>query len=170
MSAAVLSRRQLGRRWRRLGLLGALLATAAGVKAAAAWERDSYLSFNWTESLPYWVFLVDETAEPETGDYVDFWPPDNPYYDGISFVKRIAAGPGERVECEGRVFLVRGEEIARAKPDSLRGEPLAQGPCGTVPAGHYFVVTPHEDSFDSRYEEIGYVPRDRVRGVARPLL
>lgn len=164
------TRISLNRGWVRLIWLAAFIALAMGVKAAVTWERSWYVSFNWTHSLPFWAFYVDETARPEIGDYVDFWPPDNPYYEGISFVKRIAAGPGDEVTCIGRDFYVRDELIARAKPTSQAGKPLAQGPCGVVPEGHYFVVTPDKDSFDSRYEVIGYVSRNRVRGVAMPLL
>lgn len=165
-----LSRTRLNRGWRRIALACALLCLVAAGNAATQWQRSWYVSFNWTESLPFWVFYVDETKEPALGDYIDFWPPDNPYYADISFVKRIAAGPGDEVACEGRTFLAHGEIVAKAKTHSQGGDRLAQGPCGVVPDGHYFVVTPHKDSFDSRYEVIGYVPRDRVRGVARPLL
>lgn len=165
-----LSRERLNTGWRRVAITAGVLGFFAALSAAGQWQRSWYVSFNWTESLPFWVFYVDEKAEPALGDYIDFWPPDNPYYEGISFVKRIAAVPGDRIACEGRTFLLQGDVIAEAKTHSLGGDPLAQGPCGVVPHGHYFVVTPHTDSFDSRYEVIGYVPRDRVRGVARPLL
>lgn len=165
-----LSRTRLNRGWRRIGLACALFGLIAAGNAATLWQRSWYVSFNWTESLPFWVFYVDEKAEPLLGDYIDFWPPDNPYYEEISFVKQIAAGPGDEVSCEGRTFLAHGAIIAEAKTHSQGGDPLVQGPCGVVPEDHYFVVTPHKDSFDSRYEVIGYVPRDRVRGVARPLL
>jgi len=165
-----LSRARLNRGWRRLAVAAGALGLLAAANAATQWQRSWYVSFNWTESRPFWVFYVDEDVEPELGDYVDFWPPDNPYYEDISFVKRIAAGPGDEVICEGRTFLAYGEILAKAKTHSQGGDELEQGPCGVVPDDHYFVVAPHKDSFDSRYEVIGYVPRDRVRGVARPLL
>ena len=170
MSVAVPDRTRLNRGWRHFGVCAALLSVAVAAKAAMHWERAWYVSFNWTESLPFWVFYVDERAEPKVGDYIDFWPPDNPYYADISFVKRIVAGPGDEVACQGRAFFVGGAQVALAKLKSQGGDPIAQGPCGLVPEGHYFVVTPHKDSFDSRYEVIGYVPQHRVRGVAQPLL
>jgi conjugal transfer pilin signal peptidase TrbI len=170
MSLAADHRLRLNRGWVHLAFCAALLAAAMGIKAALEWERSWYISFNWTESLPFWAFRVDETARPEVGDYIDFWPPENPYYRDISFVKQIVAGPGDEVHCEGRAFFVRGVQVALAKRVSQAGDPLEKGPCGVVPEGHYFVVTPHKDSFDSRYEVIGYVPHDRVRGVAKPLM
>lgn len=163
-------RAKLNRGWFRLGVLAGLLGVAALFKAGIDYKRSWYVSFNWTESLPNWAFLVDKKAMPETGDFIDFWPPENPYYEGVSFVKQIVAGPGDVVSCEGREFYVAGELVATAKETSTGGDPLSLGPCGDVPDGHYFVVAPHKDSFDSRYGEIGYVPFRAIRGVASPIL
>ncbi|MEM9093947.1 MAG: S26 family signal peptidase [Pseudomonadota bacterium] len=170
MSVHATDRARLNRGWRRVGFCAAVLTAAVAAKTAMHYERSWYISFNWTESLPFWVFYVDETETPQVGDYIDFWPPDNPYYADISFVKRVAAGPGDKVACRGRAFFVDNEQVAIAKIKSQGGDPLVPGPCGVVPAGHFFVVAPHKDSFDSRYEVIGHVPRERVRGVAVPLL
>lgn len=163
-------RARLNRGWRTVALLALVTPAILGVKAAHAWRADHYMSFNWTHSLPYVAFVVDRGADPIVGDYVDFIPPANPYYSDVSFVKLIVAGPGDDVECRGREFYVRDELVAVAKTTSQEGDPLQQGPCGTVPYGSYFVVTPHKDSYDSRYEDIGYVTRDRIRGVARPVV
>ena len=110
------------------------------------------------------------TAEPVVGDYVEFVPPENRYYKNINFVKQIIAGPGDVEVCDGRRFFLDGELIATAKTHSQGGYPLTLGPCGEIPEGQYFVVTPHKDSFDSRYGEIGYVARTHILGVARPIL
>ena len=170
MTALPLSRSRLYRGWRRFVIAATALAAVMGGKAALDWDRGWYVSINWTESLPYWAFKVDKTREPQVGDFVEFWPPENPYYEGVAFIKRVVAGPGDIVQCEGRAFFVRDVQIALAKEVSQAGDPLTLGPCGTVPDGHFFVVTQHQDSFDSRYGEIGHVPRERVRGVAIPLL
>lgn len=169
MSVA-LTRERIDRGWKRVAVCAAVLVAAMGAKAALDWERSWYITFNWTESLPFWAFRVDKGAAPVVGDYIDFWPPENPYYQDISFVKQVVAGPGDDVVCVGRAFFVDGVQVALAKRESQDGDPLEQGPCGVVPPGHYFVVTPHKDSFDSRYEVIGHVPRSAVRGVAKPLL
>lgn len=163
-------RTTLNRRWLRIVGLGTLIATILIVAAALRWERSWYVTINWTESLTHWAFIVDKTAEPEVGDFVDFRPPENPYYADINFVKKIVAGPGDYVECKERSFIVDGVVIAIAKTHSQGGEPLSLGPCGTVPAGHFFVIATHKDSFDSRYGDIGHVARSRINGVARPIL
>lgn len=171
MTATTLEQRQsLNRGWRRVLLLGVLIAALTVIGFAMKWERSWYVTINWTESLTHWAFIVDRNAEPKVGDYVDFSPPENRYYRNINFVKLIVAGPGDEVVCRGRSFLVDGEVVAIAKTHSQTGDQLGQGPCGTVPPGHFFVIAPHKDSFDSRYKEIGHVARTRVRGVARPIL
>ena len=164
------SRETLNQRWRRLALLAALVVGVVVVGIAMRWERNWYVSVNWTESLTHWAFIVDRTAEPVVGDYVEFVPPENRYYKNINFVKQIIAGPGDVVVCDGRRFFLDGELIATAKTHSQGGYPLTLGPCGEIPEGQYFVVTPHKDSFDSRYGEIGYVARTHILGVARPIL
>ena len=40
---------------------------------------------------------------------------------------------------------------------------------GAIPPGHYYLHTDHPDSHDSRYAEIGLVPRERILGRALAL-
>ena len=40
---------------------------------------------------------------------------------------------------------------------------------GVIPPGHYYVHADHKDSHDSRYREVGLVPRERIKGRALPL-
>ena len=128
-----------------------------------------YVAINETNSLPYKVFIVVRNQHPKAGDYVDFWPPENEFYSGISFIKQVAAEPNEYVECIDRMRLIGNEVVAIAKENSSDGRYLHLGPCGWVPQEHLYVLAPHRDSFDSRYREIGYVPFASVRGVAYPL-
>ncbi len=128
-----------------------------------------YISINETKSLPYKVFIVIRNHEPTLGDYIDFWPPENEFYSGISFIKQVVAETNDFVECNDRERLIDNKIVAIAKEESINGRKLHLGPCGLVPKGHLFVLAPHRDSFDSRYREIGYVPFEAVRGVAYPL-
>ena len=72
---------------------------------------------------------------------------------------RIAVG------IDGTVFL-DGEPVGRAKAHALDGRPLAAIAPGTIPPGHFFLHADHRDSHDSRYAEIGLVPRGRILGRA----
>jgi conjugal transfer pilin signal peptidase TrbI len=127
---------------------------------------------NETESLPNWAFITDvRDRKPVRGDLVTFVAPPNPYYPaGAEFVKRVAGVPGDRVEVRGREFLINGAPVGRAKERSRDGRPAELGPTGIIPRDHYFVVTPHVDSLDSRYAVIGWVSRSSIVGVAEPVL
>lgn len=78
--------------------------------------------------------------------------------------------PGDEVTREDNRFYINGEYIGTTKYRSRTGEPLRPGPIGVIPDGHYFVWTPHPDSYDSRYEDIGWISKDRIIGCAVRLL
>jgi conjugal transfer pilin signal peptidase TrbI len=82
----------------------------------------------------------------------------------------VTGVPGDVVTERNRAFFVNGRLVAKAKPRSRLGEPLALGPTGIVPRGCYFVTTEHKDGFDSRYAAIGWICAPRILGVGRPIL
>ena len=155
---------------RRLIAIAVLLALFATYKALAAFHDRYLLTINHTESLSNWAFIVDRMQSPKRGDLIYFVPPDNPYYKDTGFVKIVAGVAGDVVNRVGATFHVNGEPICDAKPISREGDPLIPGPVGVIPLDYYFVFTPHRDSYDSRYQDIGWIGRDRIIGVARPLL
>ena len=73
------------------------------------------------------------------------------------------------VEEDGTV-TVGGVRLGKAKTHALDGRPLAAIAPGVIPPGHYYVHAGHADSHDSRYAEVGLVPRARIldRAVALP--
>lgn len=150
------------------GLLVALLAARGLADVAARWR----FSVNLTDSLPNWAFLVDRhDRAPERGQLVAFAPPPNPWFrPGAIFAKEVVGVPGDVVERRGRAFWIGGRFVGRAKDRARDGSPVEPGPVGVIPAGRYFVMTDHPDSLDSRYAEIGWIGRDRIIGVARPVL
>ena len=165
-----ISRLSLRRTWLRLAAAAGIIGLAGFASWAGGHQHPYYLSINWTASLPNWAFLVECGREPRRGDLIEFIPPENAFYKDVAFVKRVVAVSGDKVACQGRHFLIDGSVVATAKETSQSGVPLERGPCGVVPDGHVFVLTPHPDGFDSRYKEIGYVALNRVRGVAHPIL
>lgn len=174
-----MSSSDLARRWPaapRLILWAGLGAGALSLSVLAGFARDHALLINVSPSLPYWAIWLDRTAVPSRGDIILFDPSASPLltkHFGKSpgpFGKRVMGLPGERVTETERVFFVGDKPVAKAKVRSRRGEPLALGPTGIVPAGCYFVATDHPDGFDSRYAAIGWVCRPRILGVGRPVL
>lgn len=132
------------------------------------------LSYNETPSLPYTWFLIHLNETVETGEFIAFnWHSGPPYPDGITFVKRLAAAPGEIVSKKGRDFVVGGRTLV-GKKRGLSLKPLfandeLQEGKNTLPLGKYFVAGDHEYSLDSRYNLLGLVDKSDVIGRAYPI-
>ena len=162
--------------WRRLALWGGLGAAALALSSLAAFSRDHALMINASPSLPYWAVWLTRGAVPQRGDIILFDPPASPLLvkhfgsEPKPFGKRVSGVPGDVVTERNRAFFVNGLLVARAKPRSRLGEPLALGPTGRVPPGCYFVTTEHKDGFDSRYAAIGWICAPRILGTGRAIL
>jgi conjugal transfer pilin signal peptidase TrbI len=161
------------RRQRAVLLSIRLTAAVAILYAVAAFVSPWYrLTASLTHSLPAHLWLVAVGRVPARGDYVAFRIPANRFYpsDHGGFLKIARGVAGDQVARRGREFFVNGESIGVAKTMSLNGLPLEPGPVGMIPPGEWFVWTPDVDSFDSRYADIGWLRKDQVVGVARPVL
>ena len=153
---------QLTRHLLRWGLAYLLLA------AAGLWFGAHYrFGLNVTESLPYRLFLIHKGELPARGQYMAFrWRGGGPYPAGSTFVKVVAGMPGDVVSRVDRDFFVNGHAVGHAKSISRQGIQLEPGPTGTLPAGAYYVRTPHPDSLDSRYALTGWVSQTQLIGRA----
>jgi conjugal transfer pilin signal peptidase TrbI len=156
----------------RLLTLLAILATVLAYNGASQALGRYRFALNQTESLPNWAFIADQAnRSPKRGQLVAFVPPKTPFYPaGMVFCKIVAGVPGDVVEVRGRDFYVAGHYVGRAKTNAKNGTPVQATPGGVIPRDHYFLVTPHPDSLDSRYTLIGLVPRARVLGVAKAVM
>ena len=149
-------------RRRRIGLA---VMIALAVLWLAAVSRV-HVNASWSdESWGYAAFPLFGEA-PEPGDRVLFEPPDA-LDSPVPYVKTVRGVPGMTVsvEADGTVYL-DGVPAGRAKPHALDGRPLEAIAPGVIPAGHYYLHADHADSHDSRYAEIGLVPRGRILGRA----
>ena len=108
-------------------------------------------------------------ADPAIGDRVLFDPPEAvgapvPYLKTV----RGVAGMTVSVDEDGTVRL-DGVPVGTAKTHALDGRPLAAIAPGAIPPDRYYLHGDHSDSHDSRYAEIGLVPRSRILGRALAL-
>lgn len=126
-----------------------------------------WLITNIDESLPGRLYRIERGTIPGKNEIAALHVPANPYYpEGAPFLKVIRGVPGDRVSRQGQAFYINGRFIGHAKVKT-RGElPLTPGPTGVIPSGRYFVWTPHPDSYDSRYGEIGWVDGRLILGRA----
>ena len=146
--------------------------TLAGMALfAALWLLAAsrvHVNASWSDGA--WGYLaVPILGEPALGDVVLFDPPAGVGAD-VPYLKTVRGLPGASVQVWGDgAVSVDGLVLGIAKTEARDGRPLEAVAPGTVPGGHYFLHGPHPDSHDSRYAEIGFVPRGRIRARAVPL-
>lgn len=109
--------------------------------------------------------LVDKITyrlrEPRRGEIIVFHYPADPRR---KFIKRVIGLPGDEVLIAGQRLILNGRPVE---------EPYVLGPMRgrfgpvTVPAGHVFVLGDNRNnSDDSRFADVGPVPRDYIVGRA----
>ena len=108
-------------------------------------------------------------GDPAIGDRVLFEPPDE-VGSPVPYLKTVRGVPGARIEVDADgTIRIDGVPRGRAKTHALDGRPLDALAPGTIPPGRYYLHADQPDSHDSRYAEIGLVPRARILGRAVPL-
>lgn len=138
--------------------------------------------------LPVANSKVVDIGEPHRGDVVVFRMPRDPR---TNYIKRLVGLPGDRIEVRDRRVYVNGEVLPLTFTGTYEGREhdgarigveqvgdtehdvlyLAgvQGRdfSGVVPEGHYFFMGDNRDnSRDSRFPEVGYVPEANLVGKA----
>ena len=158
------------------GLYGGLVAGSVVLGAISDWRDNHALLINTTDSLPNWAFVIHRSKVPVRGEYVFFDPPPSDlvrrhFGDKPQMFGKIVYGlPGDVVAHWHRAVTVNGRVVGYTKPTTRSGERLAIGPSGVIPAGCYYVGTPHKDGFDSRYAAIGFACRRQIVGTGEAIL
>ena len=153
-------------RRRRIGL-AVMIALAALWLAAAS---RLHVNASWSDGAWGYAAFPLFGEDPKPGDRVLFEAP-KALGSPVPYLKTVRGVPGMAVTVaeDGTVFL-DGAPVGRAKTHALDGRPLKAIAPGIIPPGHYYLHADHADSHDSRYAEIGLVPRHRIlgRAVAMP--
>ena len=149
-------------RRRNVGL--AVMAALAVLWLVAA--SRVHVNASWSDGAWGYAAFPLFGEDPEVGDRVLFEPPESVGSE-VPYLKSVRGVPGMAVAigADGTVLL-DGEPVARAKTHALDGRPLAPIAPGVIPPGYYYLHADHVDSHDSRYAEIGLVPRGRILGRA----
>ena len=152
---------------RRRGGGGAWIGLALMGVAAALWLAAAsrvHVNASWSDAA--WGYLVLPIGNPAIGDTVLFEPAAS-VGSRVPYLKTVRGLPGAVVSVDAdRTVRIDGAPVARAKSHALDGRPLEVVRPSVIPEGHYYVHAGHRDSHDSRYAEIGLVPRDRILGRA----
>ena len=150
------------RRRGRAGLAVMVLLAALWLAAASR----VHVNASWSDGAWGYVVLPLLGRDPEIGDLVLFEPPES-VGSRVPWLKTVRGVPGMSVAVRAdRAVLLDGSAVGLAKTRALDGRPLEVAASGTIPPGHFHVHADHVDSHDSRYSEIGLVPRGRILGRA----
>lgn len=145
----------------------------AWVMTAVAWglfSANYTIGMNESPSLPGKVFLVQKDRLPKKGEMVSFWWQCEPKICSgkKAFTKIVRGVPGDRISAKGLEYFVNDESVGFAKLKGSTGRDLMPKkllPEGYVlQAGEYFAWSPHEFSFDSRYEWVWVVKDSQIIG------
>ena len=149
-------------RRRRIGL-------AVMIALAALWlvaVSRVHVNASWSDEAWGYAAVPLFGEEPKVGDRVLFEPPEA-VGSRVPYLKTVRGVPGMRIAVGlDRTVWLDGEAVGRAKSHAFDGRPLEAIAPGVIPSGHYYLFAEHADSHDSRYAEIGLVPRARILGRA----
>ncbi len=158
----VFSLRTAGSRRRHIGL-AVMIALALLWLAAAS---RVHVNASWSDGAWGYAAFPLFGEDPKIGDRVLFEPP-AALASPVPYLKTVRGVPGMHIAVGiDRTVFLDGEPVGRAKPHALDGRPLAAIAPGVIPPGHFYLHADHRDSHDSRYAEIGLVPRGRILGRA----
>jgi signal peptidase I len=144
--------------------------------------------------LPVLNWKVVEIGKPERGDVMVFRKPSDP---SLVFIKRLVGLPGDTIRVVGAQVhvngtpsqIVAGELYSGPKSEQYPFTLLGHEQLGTashgimldparpsmegewlVPAGHFFMMGDNRNnSRDSRFADVGFVPEDHVIGKAEAI-
>jgi len=145
--------------------------------------------FNYGLRLPVLNTKILSTWAPQRGDVIVFRSTSGP---PINLIKRLVGLPGDHIVVQDNRVSINGTRVALAADGEYSGGygfggaalaketfghtdhviMLAQGRYaadfdGVVPAGHYFFMGDNRnDSEDSRFAQVGFVPEDHLVGHA----
>ena len=164
MSARPIFRRARPGRLRRADVALASMAVLAALWLGLA--SRIHVNASWSDGAWGYAAFPLFGADPAIGDRVLF-EPSEAVGSPIPYLKTVRGLSGGRIDVDAHNTVhIDGVPLGRAKTHALDGRPLEAVAPGFVPPGHYYLHGDHRDSHDSRYAEIGLVPRGRILGRA----
>jgi conjugal transfer pilin signal peptidase TrbI len=136
-------------------------------------QANYKIVINRSESLPIHAVLIQKGKLPTKLDQIFvFKLQNNPAYNfaEVNFIKRAAGFVGDKIEVVNQDFYINHKFtykfIGTAKTLGLKGETLNPLSAQIIPQHKFFAYTPHPDSYDSRYQQIGLIDEKDIIGSA----
>lgn len=120
---------------------------------------------NQSASLPYTLFISLPKTRLEKEDYVVFF---HPSFAKKKLVKQAKALANDIVSIEGNVLLINDKTFTLAASLKPRSCAILNG-SRIIPEGCFFAYASHPDSFDSRFEDFGFIELDQIESIVYPL-
>lgn len=129
------------------------------------------IAINLDHSLPQHAFIIHKGETPKKGEFIAFkFQGFEPWFPkGSIFVKILSGTTGDVVSTANHgciEYKVNDTVIGCAKPKTRDGHTLLLGPVGVVPKNRFVVRGTSPDSFDSRYNGVGWIKQQQVIGRA----
>jgi len=129
------------------------------------------IAINLDHSLPQHAFIIHKGETPKKGEFIAFkFQGFEPWFPkGSIFVKILSGTAGDIVSISNKTcieYKVSDTVIGCAKPKTSDGHALLLGPVGVVPKNRFVVRGTSPDSFDSRYDGVGWIKKKQVIGRA----
>lgn len=147
-----------------------LIVTALFATLITVGVANSVVVLNGTTSLPHHgYYMLRMPLILRAGNYVSFNTPPilKHKFPGISFVKRIAGVPGDKVVTVGNTVCVNDE--CRELQSELVAAGFVPSESRTLEQDQYLVFGDAADSLDSRYQVIGPISRSEIIASGWPI-
>jgi conjugal transfer pilin signal peptidase TrbI len=116
-------------------------------------------------SLPYKLFISRPSTQIHKNQYVTFEHPQS----AILVAKQVIGVAGDHIAIHDQHLYVNEQDYGLILETSKSGLKLHPISDGEIPEGYLFAYAPHQESFDSRYQEFGLISTEQVREVLWPL-
>ncbi len=123
------------------------------------------IRYTVSPSLPYKVFISRPFKKLARDQYVSFLHPKSE----VALAKQVVGLAGDHIAVVDASIRINGQDYGSIVAISKNGMPLSPIDDQEIPEGYVFVYAPHQESFDSRYQEFGLVAVDQLKESLWPL-
>lgn len=147
-------------------VISACLCVSLFYLAEVAETQHMGIRVNLSNSSPYYLFRSSKFDKISRGQHVII---DHPTLTYKNIGKMIAGLPGDEIKViDGNVFI-NEEWFGKILKTSSSGKSYTPVLEQVIEDGYVYLYAPHEESFDSRYQEFGLIEISRIKESIWPI-